>query len=54
MAIAAGGVGTKPVIALYRTGAIDEALGTGYLIGIYRYLNAERAGEKRRSAVGDR
>jgi hypothetical protein len=47
MAIAARGAGTKPVIALYRTGAIDETLETGYLIGMYRYLNAERAGEKK-------
>ena len=47
MATATRGAGTKPVIALYRTGAIDEALETGYLIGMYRYLHAERAGEKK-------
>ena len=47
MATATRGVGTKPVVALYRTGAVDEALETGYLIGLYRYLNAERAGEKK-------
>jgi hypothetical protein len=39
-------VGTAPVIALYRTGAIEEALKTRYLTGYNRYLNAERAGEK--------
>jgi len=47
MTTATGGAGTKPVVALYRTDAIDEALRTGYLIGKYRYLNAERAGEKK-------
>ena len=47
MAIAAQGSGTSPVIALYRTGAIDEALKTHYLTGKDRYLNAERAGEKK-------
>ena len=38
---------TSPVIALYRTGAIEEALNTHCLTGTHRYLNAERAGEKR-------
>ncbi len=47
MAIAAQGSGTSPVIALYRTGAIDEALKTHYLTGKDRYKNAERAGEKK-------
>jgi hypothetical protein len=47
MAIAAQGTGTRPVIALYRTGAIEEALKTGYLTGKDRYFNAERAGEKK-------
>jgi hypothetical protein len=35
-----------PAIALYRTGAIDEALNTGYLTGLSRYRHARRAGEK--------
>jgi len=47
MALATGGKGTSPVIALYRSGAIDEALQTRALIGNDRYLNAERAGEKK-------
>ncbi|HEV8330635.1 MAG TPA: hypothetical protein VGQ22_04395, partial [Steroidobacteraceae bacterium] len=47
MAIAAQGEGTAPVIALYRTGAIEEALKTRYLTGKDRYFNAERAGEKK-------
>jgi len=46
-AIAMRGVGTNAVIALYRAGAIDEALKTGYLTSKDRYLNAERAGEKK-------
>ncbi len=41
------GVGTDPVIALYRAGAIDEALKTRYLTSKDRYLNAERAGEEK-------
>ncbi len=41
------GVGTDAVIALYRAGAIDEALKTHYLTSKDRYLNAERAGEKK-------
>jgi hypothetical protein len=44
-AIAMRGVGTDAVIALYRAGAIDEALSTHYLTSKDRYLNAERAGE---------
>ena len=47
MAIAAQGSGTSPVVALYRTGAIEEALKTRYLTGKDRYLNADRAGEKK-------
>jgi hypothetical protein len=47
MAIAVQGTGTAPVIALYRAGAIQEALKTQYLTGKDRYLNAERAGEKK-------
>jgi hypothetical protein len=47
LAIAAQGRGTAPVIALYRAGAIDEALKTRYLTGKDRYSNAERAGEKK-------
>ena len=46
-AIAMRGVGTDAVIALYRAGAIDEALETRYLTSKDRYLNAERAGEKK-------
>ena len=46
-AIAMRGVGTNAVIALYRAGAIDEALKTRYLTSKDRYLNAERAGEKK-------
>ena len=41
------GFGTAPVIALYCTGAIDEALKFGYLSGKDRYQNAEIAGEPR-------
>jgi hypothetical protein len=37
---------TAPVIALYRTGAIEEALKTHHLTGFDRYRNAARAGEK--------
>ena len=47
LAIAAQGSGTSPVVALYRTGAIEEALKTRYLTGKDRYLNADRAGEKK-------
>ncbi len=47
MAIEMRGVGTDAVIALYRAGAIDEALRTRALTGKDRYLNAERAGEKK-------
>ena len=46
-AIAMRGVGTDAVIALYRAGAVDEALNTHYLTSKDRYLNAERAGEKK-------
>ncbi|MBC8025007.1 MAG: hypothetical protein H7Y89_03365, partial [Steroidobacteraceae bacterium] len=46
MVLAAHGSGTAPVIALYRTGAIEEALNTGYLTGYNRYRHARRAGEK--------
>ena len=42
---AARGEGTSPVVALYITGAIDEAMQTGYLLPSARYLDAERAGE---------
>ncbi|HKE93313.1 MAG TPA: hypothetical protein VKB34_03320, partial [Povalibacter sp.] len=41
----AQGRGTEPVVALYRAGAIREALEFGYLSGKDRYLNAARAGE---------
>jgi len=47
MAQTLDGIGTSPVIALYRTGAIQEALQTGLLVGKHRYLNADRAGEKK-------
>ena len=47
MAQTLNGIGTGPVIALYRSGAIQEALQTGLLVGKYRYLYAERAGEKK-------
>jgi hypothetical protein len=47
MAVAAQGRGTSPVIALYRAGAIDEALKSGYLTGKDRYRNAELAGEEK-------
>ena len=46
-AIAMRGVGTDAVIALYRAGAIGEALETYYLTSKDRYLNADRAGEKK-------
>jgi len=46
MVLAAHGWGTAPVIALYRTGAIEEAVNTGYLTGYNRYRHARRAGEK--------
>jgi len=46
MTRAAQGTGTSPVIALYRAGAIEEAVQTRYLSGKDRYLNAKRAGEK--------
>jgi hypothetical protein len=44
-AIQANGFGTTPVIALYRAGARDEALSTGYLTGYHRYHHATVAGE---------
>ena len=47
MAIETRGVGTDAVIALYRAGAVDEALKTHALTGKDRYFNAERAGEKK-------
>ncbi|HET9472916.1 MAG TPA: hypothetical protein VFO82_03430 [Steroidobacteraceae bacterium] len=47
MALAMRGVGTDAVIALYRTGAVDEALKSHALTGKDRYLNAERAGEEK-------
>jgi hypothetical protein len=47
MVHATQGGGTSPVVALYRTGAIGEALATGYLSGKDRYVNAARAGEAR-------
>jgi hypothetical protein len=46
MALAAHDWGTAPVIALYRTGAIEEALDTGYLTGYSRFRHARRAGER--------
>lgn len=46
-ATAMRGLGTDPVIALYRAGAIDEALKTRSLTGKDRYFNAQRAGEKK-------
>lgn len=45
LAARAQGEGTGPVIALYRAGAIQEALHFGYLAGKDRYANASRAGE---------
>jgi len=42
---AAQGMGTDAAVALYRAGAIDEALETGYLTGNSRNLNAALAGE---------
>jgi hypothetical protein len=47
LAAKSNGQGTAPVISLYRTGAIDEALKFGYLSGIDRYRNAPQAGEPR-------
>jgi len=47
MANATQGDGTDAAIALYRAGAIDEALKTHYLTGWDRYLNAARAGEQK-------
>lgn len=44
-AVAAFGRGTEPVVALYKAGARDEAIASGYLTGLARYLNAEHAGE---------
>lgn len=41
----AQGFGTYPAIALYRSGAISEALESGYLTGFDRYNNAEFVGE---------
>lgn len=38
--------GAAGAVALYRSGAIDEALQTGDLSGTDRYFNAARAGEK--------
>jgi hypothetical protein len=46
LAVAAQGWGTAPVIALYRAGAVEEALRTRYLTGKDRFRNAQRAGEK--------
>ena len=43
----AQGRGTAPVVALYRAGAIEEALKFGYLSGEDRFDNAELAGEPR-------
>lgn len=45
MARYAQGRGTGPVVALYRAGLVEEAVGTGYLTGQSRYANAHRAGE---------
>ena len=39
------GNGALPVVALYGTGAIEEALKTRFLSGKDRYVDAERAGE---------
>lgn len=47
LASMAGGGGTDPVVALYRTGAIDEAIEFGYLSGNDRLENAKFAGEPR-------
>lgn len=44
-AIQANGFGAAPVIALYRTGARDEAIAHGFLRGVDRYENAIVAGE---------
>lgn len=41
------GYGDAPVIALYRAGARDEALATGFLTGYDRYFHADIAGEAR-------
>jgi len=46
-AVSANGFGTAPVVALYRAGARDEAVATGFLIGYDRYMNADVAGEER-------
>lgn len=46
LARAAEGWGTDAVVALYRTGAIQAALDTGYLTGKDRYRYAVDAGEK--------
>ena len=45
LAANARGQGTRPVVALYSAGAIDEALKFGYLTGYDRYVNAPTAGE---------
>lgn len=42
----AQGFGTYPVVALYRAGAIDEALITDYLTGFDHYKNAAFVGER--------
>lgn len=42
----ARGFGTYPVVALYRAGAVDEALATGYLAGHDRYESAVLVGER--------
>lgn len=46
LARAAEGRGTDPVVALYRAGAIQAALNTGYLTGENRYKYALEAGEQ--------
>ncbi|MBI1210841.1 MAG: hypothetical protein GC190_05215 [Alphaproteobacteria bacterium] len=42
-----GAPATAPVVALYRAGARDEALRTGFLSGFDRFQNADVAGEER-------
>ena len=44
-AVRANGFGTEPVVALYKAGARDEALATGFLTGFNRFRNAKLAGE---------
>jgi hypothetical protein len=47
LASSANGFGTEPVVALYRAGAVREALDSGFLTGFERFRNASDAGEVR-------